>query len=49
MDDPYSFLMHLMYGDEPVDLDPSLVEATISTEQPKLPQLCLRLYSSRAD
>ena len=46
MDDPYSFLMALMYGEESVKLPEQLF--SIATA-PQLPQLCLRLYSVKSD
>lgn len=49
MDDPYGFLMRLMYGEDGIEADPVVREVLQQTEQPKLPQICLRLYSSRAD
>lgn len=49
MDDPYSFLMHLMYGEDGVEADPEAAEIIQQPETVRLPQVCLRLYSSRAD
>lgn len=49
MDDPYSFLMRLMYGDDGVESDPETRQIITPPEAVKLPQICLRLYSSRAD
>lgn len=49
MDDPYSFLMNLMYGEDGVETETPVREVLQPQEPPRLPQLCLRLYSSRAD
>ena len=46
MDDPYNFLMTLMYGEEQV-LVPEEIPHQIQTVQ--LPQICLRLYSTKSD
>lgn len=46
MDDPYSFLMNLMYGPEAAEIPESVVPRQ---ETPKLPQVCLRLYSVKSD
>lgn len=46
MDDPYSFLMTLMYGEEQAHE----TEEILRPAQPvRLPQICLRLYSTRAN
>lgn len=46
MDDPYNFLMTLMYGEEQVHV----AEETLHPAQaPRLPQICLRLYSTKSD
>ena len=49
MDDPYSFLMRLMYGEDGIEADTEEREMFRQTEPVRLPQICLRLYSSRAD
>ena len=49
MDDPYSFLMQLMYGNGGVEADAETQEFFRHPEPVRLPQICLRLYSSRAD
>lgn len=49
MDDPYSFLMRLMYGEDGIEADTEAREMFRQTEPVRLPQICLRLYSSRAD
>lgn len=49
MDDPYSFLMRLMYGDDGIEADTEAREMFRQAEPVRLPQICLRLYSSRAD
>lgn len=46
MDDPYNFLMTLMYGEEQTDVHEEILR-TAQTVQ--LPQICLRLYSTRAN
>lgn len=49
MNDPYKFLMSLMYGEEESEI-PSPIREVIKQPEPiKLPQVCLRLYSSRPD
>lgn len=46
MDDPYNFLMTLMYGEE----QGHVAEEILRTAQaPRLPQICLRLYSTKSD
>lgn len=49
MDDPYSFLMNLMYGKDGIETDESAKDIIIPVETPKLPQICLRLYATRKD
>lgn len=49
MDDPYSFLMRLMYGEDGIEADTEAREMFRQAEPVRLPQICLRLYSSRAD
>lgn len=49
MDDPYSFLMHLMYGEDGIEADEVVEEIFRPAEVARLPQICLRLYSTRAD
>jgi len=49
MEDPYSFLMHLMYGENGIEIDEEVEEIIRPRERNRLPQLCLRLYSTRAD
>lgn len=50
MDDPYSFLMQLMYGEDGIEVDAQEIEDIVApTETTRLPQLCLRLYSVRSD
>ena len=49
MDDPYSFLMHLMYGEDGIEIDEEVEEIVHPRERNQLPQLCLRLYSTKAD
>lgn len=46
MDDPYGFLMTGMYGDEWIDV-PEVTPQRTQTAQ--LPQICLRLYSTKLD
>lgn len=49
MDDPYSFLMNLMYGEDGIETDEVIHEIVRPVETARLPQICLRLYSTRAD
>lgn len=49
MNDPYKFLMSLMYGEEESEITSPIREVIKQTEPVKLPQVCLRLYSSRPD
>ncbi len=42
MDDPYSFLMNLLHDDNAIVKE----DVIPVSEQPKLPQICLRLYST---
>lgn len=49
MDDPYSFLMNLMYGQDGIEADNEIEEIIHPVENTRLPQICLRLYSTRAD
>lgn len=46
MDDPYSFLMALMYGEEQAHASEEILRPAPPV---RLPQICLRLYSTRAD
>ena len=46
MDDPYNFLMTLMYGEDEV---PTHEEFSRSEQTTQLPQVCLRLYSTKSD
>lgn len=46
MDDPYNFLMTLMYGEDEV---PTHEELSRSEQTTRLPQVCLRLYSTKSD
>lgn len=49
MDDPYSFLMNLMYGEDSVEVDDIVHQAVHQTGTVQLPQVCLRLYSTKSD
>lgn len=49
MEDPYSFLMNLVGEPCTTDTRTDVMEAIHPQPQPQRPQLCLRLYSSRAD
>lgn len=49
MNDPYKFLMSLMYGEEESEMTAPIREVIKQAEPVKLPQVCLRLYSSRPD
>lgn len=46
MDDPYNFLMTLMYGEVPEEIVEEIHRPTVRTD---LPQICLRLYSQKAN
>lgn len=46
MDDPYNFLMTLMYGEEQVHVAEEILRPA---QAPRLPQICLRLYSTKSD
>lgn len=49
MDDPYGFLMRLMYGANTVEPDDEVKQLIKSADSSNKQQLCLRLYSSRPD
>lgn len=49
MDDPYSFLMNLMYGKDGIEIDDTDKDIIIPADTPKLPQICLRLYATKKD
>ena len=46
MDDPYKFLMTLMYGEETEGITEEIRQSNARVD---LPQLCLRLYSQKSD
>lgn len=46
MDDPYSFLMTLMYGEEQADMPEEILYPAHTV---RLPQICLRLYSTKSN
>ena len=47
MEDPYNFLMQLMYGEDGVETDEVVQNIVYSVETSLLPQICLRLYSTK--
>lgn len=49
MEDPYSFLMNMVGETGTTNIQPDAEEVIRPQLQPQLPQICLRLYSSRAD
>lgn len=49
MDDPYSFLMNLMYGKDGIEIDDTDKDIIMLADTPKLPQICLRLYATKKD
>ncbi len=49
MDDPYSFLMNLIYEEDGIETDEVIEDIIRPVEATRFPQICLRLYSSRAD
>ncbi len=46
MDDPYNLLMNLMYGEDQI---PAQEEILRPEQTVRLPQICLRLYSTKSD
>lgn len=46
MDDPYNFLMTLMYGEEQTDVPEEILRPA---QTARFPQICLRLYSTKSD
>ena len=46
MDDPYGFLMTLLYGEEQVNVPE---EISLPAQTARLPQICLRLYSTKSN
>ena len=46
MDDPYNFLMNLMHGEDQI---PAQEEILRPEQTVRLPQICLRLYSTKSD
>ena len=46
MDDPYNFLMNLMYGEDQI---PAQEEILRQEQTDRMPQICLRLYSTKSD
>ena len=49
MDDPYTFLMNLMYGQDGIEAGNEIEEIIRPVETARLPQICLRLYSTKSD
>ncbi len=49
MNDPYSFLMHMMHGTETETVREAAEAIAQTPATPREPQLCLRLYSERHD
>lgn len=47
MEDPYSFLMNLMHGPVGEETPKEIVDVASGADTAKLPQMCLRLYSTR--
>ncbi len=49
MDDPYGFLMNLMHGEIEAEQEDRMPEIVQCGDMQQLPQICLRLYSTKSD